>query len=106
MSQTVNNTRCSLGCCSSTKVTNCGSYVLLCPREGCRDNLLYFSTLPSDVHSKLDLTCIIDKFEADYEVRLDGFGAILIKLNWNCCNFDAAFVLASLEVQVFLIARL
>ncbi|MPC08190.1 Prolyl endopeptidase [Portunus trituberculatus] len=53
------------------RVSECGGYLLVLPREGCRDNLLYFAPLP---HCSLDtsqlpllLTCIVDKFEANYQ---------------------------------------
>lgn len=58
-------------CYSSAKVSHCGTYLFAFPREGCRDNLVYFAPLPDTLTSRLELTCVVDKFEFDYEVRTD-----------------------------------
>lgn len=50
------------------EVSDCGQYLIITTQQDCRDNLLYYAPLPEHVNSKIDLTCIIDTFEADYEV--------------------------------------
>ena len=54
-------------------VSDCGEYLIVCPQEKCRDNLVYFSnlskaTVDGGIKSKLELTQVVYKFEHDYEV--------------------------------------
>jgi hypothetical protein len=58
-------------CISGAEVSDCGSYLLLTPQRDCRDNLLFFADLrqlSDGPQGPLELTQIVDKFEADYEV--------------------------------------
>ena len=54
--------------CRHSEVTDCGKYLLVLPQLGCKDNLIYYSELPLKFDAPLKLTCIVDKFEADFEV--------------------------------------
>ena len=53
-------------------MSDCGRYLILLLCEGCKDNMVYFvdlQDLPEDGPSGLlSPVCIVDKFEADYEV--------------------------------------
>ena len=56
-------------------VSDCGRYLIVCPQEDCRDNLLYFADLAklskdTGISAKLDLTQVVYKFSHDYEVRI------------------------------------
>jgi hypothetical protein len=56
------------------KVSDCGQWLVIIPRLDCRDNLLFFcelKSLPSnDISGKVNLTQVVHKFEADYQVML------------------------------------
>ena len=46
------------------------------PRKLCKDNMLYFtrlSTLPNGINGKLEMTKVINTFEADYDVKTISF---------------------------------
>ena len=56
-------------------VSDCGRYLIVCPQEDCRDNLLYFADLSklskdTGISAKLDLTQVVYKFSHDYEARI------------------------------------
>lgn len=57
---------------SGAEISDCGRWLFITPRKDCKDNLLYFSDLHSlpggKITGKLNLTPIVTKFEADYEV--------------------------------------
>jgi len=56
------------------KVSDCGQWLIITPRLDCRDNLLLFcdlTTLPDkEISGKVNLTQVVHKFEADYQVML------------------------------------
>lgn len=52
------------------EVTDCGGHLIVSPQQDCRDNLLYHAPIPPQITGKIELSCIIDTFEADYEVSL------------------------------------
>lgn len=56
------------------KVSDCGRWLIIIPRLDCRDNLLLFGdlkTLPdNEISGKVNLTQVVHKFEADYQVIL------------------------------------
>ena len=56
------------------KVSDCGQWLIIIPRLDCRDNLLLFfdlKTLPNnEISGKVNLTQVVHKFEADYQVML------------------------------------
>lgn len=52
------------------QVSDCGKWLIVTPVKDCRDNLVYFTELKPDmkISEKLQLTQVVDKLEADYEV--------------------------------------
>lgn len=55
-------------------VSDCGKYLVVCPQEDCRDNLVYFAELhkiskESGITGRLELKQVIYQFKHDYEVR-------------------------------------
>ena len=58
----------------SAEVSDCGQWLIIKPRLGSRDNLLLFCdlrTLPNnEISGKVNLTQVVHKFEADYQVML------------------------------------
>lgn len=68
------------------EVTDCGRYVIIGIREGCQDNLLYFcdlNTLDNGITGILPLTCIIGKYEAEYEYVTNEGSICTIRTNKN-----------------------
>ena len=56
-----------------SEVSDCGQFLIVCPQEGCRDNLVYFANLDDMskegcLNSTLNLSQVVYKFEHDYEV--------------------------------------
>lgn len=56
-------------CFSGAEVSDCGSYLIITPVIGCKDNLLYFAHLNGDIKGKLKLHEVVTVFDADFEVR-------------------------------------
>lgn len=54
--------------CSGAEVSDCGHHLVVTTQQDCRDNLLYSAPLPETITTKINLNCIVDTFEADYEV--------------------------------------
>jgi prolyl oligopeptidase len=56
------------------EVSDCGQWLIITPQKDCRDNLLFFydlNTLPNnEISGKVNLTQVVHKMEADYEVIL------------------------------------
>ena len=55
-------------------VSDCGKYLVVCPQEDCRDNLVYFAELhkiskETGITGRLELKQVIYQFKHDYEVR-------------------------------------
>ena len=55
-------------------VSDCGKYLVVCPQEDCRDNLVYFAELHKlskeiGITGRLELKQVIYQFKHDYEVR-------------------------------------
>lgn len=52
------------------QVSDCGDWLIITPVKDCRDNLVYFTELKPEtkLNEKLQLTQVVDTFEADYEV--------------------------------------
>ncbi|KAK3879670.1 hypothetical protein Pcinc_015778 [Petrolisthes cinctipes] len=72
----------------SCRVTDCGGYLLVFPREGCRDNLVFWATLvPGSAPARLDLTCIIHKFETDYEYITNDGSVCVFRTNKGAPNY-------------------
>jgi hypothetical protein len=60
-------------CFRHVDISDCGQYLIVCPQEDCRDNLVYFADLnklskDSGISGRLDLTQVVYKFSHDYEV--------------------------------------
>lgn len=55
-------------------MSDCGQWLIITPQKDCRDNLLFFcdlTTLPNkEISGKVNLTQVVHKLEADYEVIL------------------------------------
>ena len=55
-------------------MSDCGQWLIIIPRLDCRDNLLFFCDLKSlpnnEISGKVNLTQVVHKFEADYQVML------------------------------------
>lgn len=51
-------------------VSHCGEYLIITPLKGCKNNLLYFTKFEknTEITGKLDLTAVVEEFDADYEV--------------------------------------
>ena len=57
-------------------VSDCGRYLIVCPQEDCRDNLVFFTDLTEatkdgEITEKLELTQLVYQFKHDYEVGND-----------------------------------
>jgi prolyl oligopeptidase len=56
------------------EVSDCGQWLIIAPQKDCRDSLLFFcdlSTLPNnEISGRVNLTQVVHKLEADYEVKL------------------------------------
>lgn len=67
-------------------VSDCGRYLIVIIREGCQDNLLYFCDLKSlsnGITGILPLTCVVDRFEAEYEYVTNEDSICTIRTNKN-----------------------
>ncbi|KZC11942.1 Prolyl endopeptidase [Dufourea novaeangliae] len=63
------------------EVSDCGKWLIVTVVKDCRDNLVYFTELKSETkfNEKLQLTQVVDKFEADYEyITNEGTKAIFL----------------------------
>ncbi|XP_042856494.1 prolyl endopeptidase-like isoform X1 [Penaeus japonicus] len=69
------------------EVSDCGQYLIITTQQDCRDNLLYYAPLPEHVNSKIDLTCIIDTFEADYEYITNDGSVCVFRTNKGAPNY-------------------
>lgn len=49
-------------------MSDCGNYLVLIPLLGCKDNLLYFAHLESEIKQKFKLHEVVTEFDSDYEV--------------------------------------
>ncbi len=53
-------------------MSDCGDYLVVDAKRDCQDNLVFYSDLSAlpdrAITTKLELTPIVDKLEADYEV--------------------------------------
>ena len=57
------------------EVSDCGHFLIVCPQEGCRDNLVYFANIDNmskdgGINSALNLSQVVHEFKHDYEVCL------------------------------------
>lgn len=56
----------------AAEVSDCGKYLLVFPQQDCRDNLVFFADVSEQMkngfNSKLVLTPVVSKYEADYDV--------------------------------------
>jgi prolyl oligopeptidase len=64
-------------------VSDCGQWLIITTQKECRDNLLFFcdlTTLPNnEISGKVNLTQVVHKFEADFEVMLTLYLLKIIK---------------------------
>ncbi|CAG7708907.1 unnamed protein product, partial [Allacma fusca] len=72
-------------------VSDCGNYLIVCPQQDCRDNLVYFASLveplKEGINSKLELTPIITNFEADYDYVTNDGSVFHFRTNKNAPNY-------------------
>ncbi|XP_060537343.1 prolyl endopeptidase [Cylas formicarius] len=70
-------------------VSDCGTYLLVTPIKGCKNNLLYFTKLePSQkLTKKLELTPVVTKFEADFEYVTNIGSKFLFRTNKDAPNY-------------------
>jgi len=56
---------------SQSTVSDCGKYLILAIVKDCRDNIVFYADLKpgAEINSKLSVKKIVEKFEADYDVR-------------------------------------
>lgn len=59
-------------------MTDCGTHLIVTTEQDCRDNLVFYAPLPTTIDAKIPLTCIIDVFEADYEVSPEAVEVSLV----------------------------
>ncbi|CAG7699270.1 unnamed protein product [Allacma fusca] len=72
-------------------VSDCGNYLIVCPQQDCRDNLVFFASLveplKEGINSKLELTPIITNLEADYDYVTNDGSVFHFKTNKNAPNY-------------------
>jgi prolyl oligopeptidase len=72
-------------------VSDCGNYLIVCPQQDCRDNLVFYASLveplKEGISSKLELTPIITNFEADYEYVTNDGSVFHFRTNKNAPNY-------------------
>nr|ACI03586.2 prolyl-endylpeptidase [Eurygaster integriceps] len=76
-------------------VSDCGRGVVILPSKFCHNNLVYFSdlsTLKDGIKGKLDVTCIVDKFEADYEFVANTGSKFVFRTNKNAHNYKLVVI--------------
>ncbi|XP_014275955.1 prolyl endopeptidase isoform X2 [Halyomorpha halys] len=74
----------------SVYVSDCGRWLVVLPLKFCHNNLIYFSdlsTLTDGIKGKLEVTCIVDKFEADYEFVANTGSKFVFRTNRNAPNY-------------------
>lgn len=69
------------------EVTDCGNHLIVSPQQDCRDNLLYHAPIPSQISGKIELSCIIDTFEADYEYVTNDGSVCIFRTNKGAPNY-------------------
>ncbi|XP_045134986.1 prolyl endopeptidase-like isoform X2 [Portunus trituberculatus] len=69
------------------EVTDCGNHLIVSPQQDCRDNLLYHAPIPSQISGKIELSCIIDTFEADYEYVTNNGSVCIFRTNKGAPNY-------------------
>ncbi|KAK8748757.1 hypothetical protein OTU49_015978 [Cherax quadricarinatus] len=69
------------------EVSDCGRHLIITTHQDCRDNLLYHAPLPESITSKINLTCIIDTFEADYEYITNDGAVCVFQTNKGAPNY-------------------
>lgn len=59
---------------SQAEVTDCGKYLIVTTGRDCQYNMVFFCDLTEkSINGKLDLTPVVDKMEADYDVKKNPF---------------------------------
>ncbi|XP_069184824.1 prolyl endopeptidase isoform X1 [Procambarus clarkii] len=69
------------------EVSDCGRHLIITTHQDCRDNLLYHAPLPESITTKINLTCIIDTFEADYEYITNDGTICVFRTNKGAPNY-------------------
>lgn len=70
-------------------VSDCGTYLVVTPIKGCKNNLLYFARIDSTqkITKKLELTPVVTNFEADYEYITNIGSKFLFRTNKDAPNY-------------------
>jgi len=61
------------------QVSDCGEYLLVCPQQDCRDNMVFFAKLEEEIKGKISLTQVVFEFKHDYMVRKETYA-------YNCLS--------------------
>ena len=72
------------------EVSDCGRYLLVCPQQDCRDNLVFFADLEglSDgIQGKIPLTQIVFKLEYDFMYVTNTGSKFVFRSNKNAPNY-------------------
>ncbi|KAL5292418.1 PREP.2 family protein [Megaselia abdita] len=72
---------------TTSHVSDCGKYVVLCIVKDCRDNIVYYSELDGEIKGKLNVKKVVEKFEADYEFIANNGSKFYFRTNKNAPNY-------------------
>ncbi|CAH0393811.1 unnamed protein product [Bemisia tabaci] len=74
------------------EVSDCGRWLIITPKKGCQDNLMYYydlHTLPDGkISGQLKLSPIIEKLECDYDYITNIGEDLIIRTNKNAPNYQ------------------
>ncbi|KAA0201447.1 hypothetical protein HAZT_HAZT004468 [Hyalella azteca] len=71
----------------SASVSDCGKYLIVMPRQDCKDNLIYFAELPDNITGKIQLTPVVDELEAEYEYVSNDGSVCVFRTNKDALNY-------------------
>ncbi len=77
---------------SDGEVSDCGRYLLVCPQQDCRDNLVFFADLQSlpnngSIEGKIPLTQVVFKLEYDYMYVTNTGSKFVFRSNKDAPNY-------------------
>ncbi|KAH8246746.1 hypothetical protein KR038_004450 [Drosophila bunnanda] len=70
-------------------VSDCGKYLILAIVKDCRDNIVFYANLKpgEEINSKLNVTKVVEKFEADYDYITNEGSKVYFRTNKNAPNY-------------------